>query len=117
MNRLAGIWTGRATTDPDGLEELAVQHVRARSATARRRLTTRRDLTADDRLARSVAAQLSADPVMRHERITVSAQNGIIILIGTVSALDVAAAADAGARRMPGVADVCNALVWRTDLA
>jgi osmotically-inducible protein OsmY len=54
---------------------------------------------------------------MRHERITVSAQNGIIILIGTVSALDVAAAADAGARRMPGVADVCNALVWRSDLA
>ena len=94
-----------------------MQHTPASSATAPERASSRRAQPSDDRLARLVAAKLSADPVTRQERITVSAQNGIIILLGAVSTLDVSAAAGAGARRTSGVADVCNALVWRSDMA
>ena len=93
-----------------------MQHPGTSSATAPRKPTSRRLRHPDDRLARLVAAGLSSDPMVRKERITVSAQNGIVILLGTVSGLDVAAAAGARARRTPGVSDVCNALVWRTDM-
>ncbi|MCX4472185.1 BON domain protein [Micromonospora sp. MW-13] len=64
----------------------------------------------DTRLAAAVARRLGGDPAVRHEPVTVSVQNRVVILTGIV--------ADPRARRIAGelawtvtdVVDVCNAL-------
>ncbi|WBC16681.1 BON domain-containing protein [Micromonospora sp. WMMA1998] len=60
----------------------------------------------DTRLACRVVEQMSRDPLLRHERICVEAQNRVVILEGRVGSADAAARARALAWAVPGVHDV-----------
>lgn len=66
----------------------------------------------DDHLGRLVAARLSADRRTSRQRITVSVQNRVVILLGSVPSAELAHLAGDKAWDTPGVFDVCNALIW-----
>ncbi|MFE9690278.1 BON domain-containing protein [Micromonospora sp. NPDC005806] len=64
----------------------------------------------DVRLAALVAQRLSIDWTTRRQQITVSVQNRVVILGGTVADAQARRAAGELAWDVPGVFDVCNAL-------
>ncbi|MDG4752654.1 BON domain-containing protein [Micromonospora sp. WMMD718] len=65
------------------------------------------DPVADDtRLACHVATLMGQDPLLRHERICVEAQNRVVILEGRVSSTDARARARALAWAVPAALDV-----------
>ncbi|MFI7609332.1 BON domain-containing protein [Micromonospora sp. NPDC049366] len=67
----------------------------------------------DVRLAALVAQGLCNDWSTRRQQITVTVQNRVVILTGTVGSPQARAAAGQLAWDVPGVFDVCNAL-WLT---
>ena len=81
------------------------------SGNAGRRPTDSGD--ADVRLSQQVGERLAVDERTRHQRITVEAQNGVVILSGAVDSDDTKLLATVTARAVPGVRDVCNALLVR----
>ncbi len=64
----------------------------------------------DTRLAALTAQRLSTDWTTRRQQITVSVQNRVVILAGTVTDPDARQVAGELAWDVPGVADVCNTL-------
>ncbi|MFC0007769.1 BON domain-containing protein [Micromonospora siamensis] len=69
------------------------------------------DLGDDDaRIATAVARLLATHAATRRQRLTVSAQNRVVILTGAVSDPHARRIAGTLAWQAPGVADVCNAL-------
>ena len=64
----------------------------------------------DARLALAVAGVLAADDRTRRQRITVEAQNRVVLLSGEVDTRRTAAAAVALARGVAGVRDLCDGL-------
>ncbi|NJP33602.1 BON domain-containing protein [Micromonospora thermarum] len=64
----------------------------------------------DTRLAALAAQRLSIDWTTRRQQITVTVQNRVVILAGTVADPDARAAAGELAWDVPGVADVCNTI-------
>ncbi|SNY53558.1 BON domain-containing protein [Paractinoplanes atraurantiacus] len=67
-------------------------------------------LTADGRLARSVAEALLCDPEVESGEITIDVQNGVVILEGDVHSDSARAAATRRAWSATGVTDVCDVL-------
>ncbi|WP_431879460.1 BON domain-containing protein [Micromonospora marina] len=63
-------------------------------------------VTDDTRLACHVVEQMSRDPLLRHERICVEAQNRVVILEGRVGSAEALARARALAWAVSGVHDV-----------
>lgn len=66
--------------------------------------------TNDERLTRLVTERLHQDPRTRRQPITVTVQNRVVILAGSVDSTDAQFAAGDRAWEIPGVFDVCNAL-------
>ncbi|WP_018219436.1 BON domain-containing protein [Salinispora pacifica] len=64
----------------------------------------------DTRLAEIAAQRLRTDWTTRRQQITVTAQNRVIILAGTIADLETRQVAGELAWDIPGVADVCNTL-------
>ncbi|RZT79654.1 BON domain-containing protein [Micromonospora violae] len=64
----------------------------------------------DARLALRLLELMQRDPQLRHERICIEVQNGVVILQGTVTCTDVSREANARAWSIPGVHDVNNRL-------
>ncbi|ATO13659.1 transporter [Micromonospora sp. WMMA2032] len=60
----------------------------------------------DTRLACQVVEQMNRDPLLRHERICVEAQNRVVILEGRVGSAEALARARALAWAVSGVQDV-----------
>lgn len=71
----------------------------------------------DVRLTFEVAGRLQNDPGMRHQRITVEAQNRVVLLTGSVDSPAARETAADTARGAPGVLDVCNRLRVRCPAA
>ncbi|MEU4245757.1 BON domain-containing protein [Actinoplanes sp. NPDC026619] len=69
----------------------------------------------DVRLALAVVFELSCDPRTRREPIRVSAQNGVVILAGSVGSWQTRRAAAHAARAAVGVCDFCNVIQVATD--
>ncbi|MEV6842804.1 BON domain-containing protein [Actinoplanes sp. NPDC051411] len=64
----------------------------------------------DARLVLAAVLDLTDDARTRHEPVRVSAQNDVVILLGTVASWEARDAAAAVARGTPGARDLCNAL-------
>ena len=64
----------------------------------------------DARLAAIAAQRLSTDWTTRRQPITVTVQNRVVILAGTIADLETRQVAGELAWDIPGVADVCNTL-------
>jgi osmotically-inducible protein OsmY len=65
----------------------------------------------DLHLALAVIDRLRAVRRLRHQQITVQAQNKVVILEGTVSSAELRTLAGASAWQTPEVYDVCNRLL------
>lgn len=70
-------------------------------------------LNADDRLAGLAAEALSSDPLIRGSHLEVIVQNGVVILQGELESEDAREAARQRAWTLPGIRDVCDAVVTR----
>jgi len=71
----------------------------------------------DLRMAMAVVIELSSDMSTQQEPVRVSAQNGVVILAGTVSSQRAREAATAAARNAVQAREVCNALQVTDDAA
>ena len=77
-------------------------------------------LTVDQRLTQAVTRALFDSPAVTGGVVDLCVQNGVAILRGTIESDDARAAAVAAAVSVPGVRDICDALVvdhaapWRS---
>ena len=67
----------------------------------------------DDELANQVAQCLRRHAITRDQPITVTAQNGVVILLGEVRSTAASRMASICVWNVPGVVDVCNVLKVR----
>lgn len=70
--------------------------------------TTSKTSPADKQLAQTVYDRLKADQVDYYKHVTVSAENGVVTLGGTVESTDALAKAKKIASEVPGVTQVSN---------
>ena len=70
---------------------------------------------ADADLSRRVGQMLTADPAIRRHGITITVQNRVVMLSGTVDSRHIRDAITAQVHQVPGVRDICDALVVRDD--